>query len=699
MKRLLLLLLLAFPLYAQNFGQVQNPLASTLYTSSSNCLSTQESCVWQRLPNNAYTTTVNVTGTFVATLTIEESNNGGVVWTTAGTVTTTGTTTYQTNGFTDLRVRCSAYTSGSMAVTITTGSSITTTGSGSSSPSTATNTITVSPLCGTTTSTCFQANADGRLACGVSYANSSSSVTTASGDPIFVQADVGAKMYSSNQPCNNAIGTVGIILIPLGTILTVTGNHTATVSTTSTNSCAAGQCSFIWGHDDTTALQNAWTAATGTGTSCRLMNISQGGYIISGLIQNLSSGCQTAGGFASGLIYAPGVQGVSTSSTTLYPLPNIDYTNATLANGGGFFGVPNDSSKYLANFGLYGGNTPCTNATNAVAFYGNYVSYFQNLSIQQWCVGTPASIAIDLNGVGNATTTGVNLTSYAVGAPCYFGHYTTIYGALCMGSGTSGVGTGGGAGIPTQTYGVQFIGLGSANNTVNCGANIDWYSFGDFFQASSNVTAGVVAQSCNLWMDGDEVLNPSAGPGGYGFYMNQAGTVAHAKNTRFTASSSTSVNVGNGIFYDDGGNIFTGTIAVASPGLWNGKGNGDTLRAACTGTATSSVTLGLYGTGPNETLTTCTSATIGSGIVMTNSGTVRMLLVSDTHVGVNASSGVVTVLKNGSTQAMTCTLGTSLSCINQTNTFAVVQGDLISVQFTTQAAEVLAGVNAQIMVN
>jgi hypothetical protein len=132
MKRLLLLLLLAFPLYGQNFGQVQNPLASTLYTSSSNCLSTQESCVWQRLPNNAYTTTINVAGTFTATLTIEESNNGGVTWISGGTTTTVGTTTYQTNGFTDLRVRCSAYTSGSMAVTITTGSSINTSSSASS---------------------------------------------------------------------------------------------------------------------------------------------------------------------------------------------------------------------------------------------------------------------------------------------------------------------------------------------------------------------------------------------------------------------------------------------------------------------------------------------------------------------------------------------------------------------------------------
>ncbi len=150
--------------------------------------------------------------------------------------------------------------------------------------------------------------------------------------------------------------------------------------------------------------------------------------------------------------------------------------------------------------------------------------------------------------------------------------------------------------------------------------------------------------------------------------------------------------------FDDGGNIIT---AGNGPGtlLWNGAGNGDTFRAACTGTATSSVTLGLYGTGPNETVTTCTSAAVGTGLVMKNTGTLINLLVTATHAGVSASSGVVTVLKNGATQTMTCTIGTGTSCNDGVHTVAYAPGDLISIQFTTQATEVLAGVNAQVVAN
>ncbi len=122
-----------------------------------------------------------------------------------------------------------------------------------------------------------------------------------------------------------------------------------------------------------------------------------------------------------------------------------------------------------------------------------------------------------------------------------------------------------------------------------------------------------------------------------------------------------------------------------------------TVAGICTGTATSSSTLGLYGTGPNETTTTCTSTTLGSGIPMTYSGTLGYLYANATHAGVNASSGVVTVLKNGATTTITCTIGTGTFCEDRTHQVSFVAGDLISLQFTTQATEVLAGVSATIM--
>lgn len=100
----------------------QNSATGNITATSTNCTSVPSSCVWESpLPPNAGTSTVAISGTFTATLLVEESNNGGQTWSTANTLSAAGTTTYSTNGFTDIRVRCSAFTSGSAAVTISTG--------------------------------------------------------------------------------------------------------------------------------------------------------------------------------------------------------------------------------------------------------------------------------------------------------------------------------------------------------------------------------------------------------------------------------------------------------------------------------------------------------------------------------------------------------------------------------------------------
>jgi hypothetical protein len=81
------------------------------------------SCVWEtNLPQNAGTTTISLSGTFTgARLVVEESNNGGSTWNTAAMLSAAGTTTYSTNGFSDIRVRASALSSGTVVVQISTG--------------------------------------------------------------------------------------------------------------------------------------------------------------------------------------------------------------------------------------------------------------------------------------------------------------------------------------------------------------------------------------------------------------------------------------------------------------------------------------------------------------------------------------------------------------------------------------------------
>jgi hypothetical protein len=120
------------------------------------------------------------------------------------------------------------------------------------------------------------------------------------------------------------------------------------------------------------------------------------------------------------------------------------------------------------------------------------------------------------------------------------------------------------------------------------------------------------------------------------------------------------------------------------------------LEGACTGTAVASSTLGLEGLG-TFAVGTCTSTTVTVGIPMTRAGTLRNLSVSAGTGGVNTSSGGFTVLKNGAATTITCTCGTGTSCSDTTHTTTFVQGDIISVQFTTQAAETLANVKVSVL--
>lgn len=120
MKKQLLLFILALlcvPL-ARGQSSFQNPLQGPITATSAACATAgDQSCVWQKLALAASVATVQVSGTFSATLTVE-ANNGGANFTTLGTITTAGTTSYVVAGFTDFRVRASAYTSGTAFVTI-----------------------------------------------------------------------------------------------------------------------------------------------------------------------------------------------------------------------------------------------------------------------------------------------------------------------------------------------------------------------------------------------------------------------------------------------------------------------------------------------------------------------------------------------------------------------------------------------------
>jgi hypothetical protein len=116
MKRLFLLLaLLCFALTAraQQYGQ---NLSANLTAASGPLCNVANSCLWMRLPTNATSVTLTITGTWAGTVTVEAAGSGR--WFILTTSTSNIASTYSVPGDTDFRVRMSAYTSGTVAANL-----------------------------------------------------------------------------------------------------------------------------------------------------------------------------------------------------------------------------------------------------------------------------------------------------------------------------------------------------------------------------------------------------------------------------------------------------------------------------------------------------------------------------------------------------------------------------------------------------
>jgi hypothetical protein len=135
--------------------------------------------------------------------------------------------------------------------------------------------------------------------------------------------------------------------------------------------------------------------------------------------------------------------------------------------------------------------------------------------------------------------------------------------------------------------------------------------------------------------------------------------------------------------------------------------NGSSLRTAqafCTGPATSSSILTMFGAG--SATASCTSRVNGENVaqlLMNTSGGLSSFAIRCAHSGISSQSGVFSVwdLPSGAAMSgpdsgvntgLTVTYGTAkanTTLFDQVHTFAYAKGDTLRIQFTTQANETL----------
>jgi hypothetical protein len=564
--------------------------------------------------------------------------------------------------------------------------------------------------------------ATGYYSCVANWSNSSQTVTTdATTDVPFTAAMVGWQVFGTDGPCQFANGSATPSATELeGTITGFNNANSIQISVTPSASCAGSQsghisCRLYWvPADSATALNAAWQAATALRGACYQLVLPAGVYKFNAPI--ISTGnCGPILGLETGTAYnGPSVTGQSMSSTILVADPLL---NAATCTPGCVFGLSSSSttqSLSITNLTISGGgNGTVTNGNGAckVADAGGGATWYgtlENVFLDYWGQNTAGFTGICWGGTGNGAMAYIkDVTVLNGGNSCGTltnsvvvdmlqcstpkGLTVTSGGQVTLIGFSGGAGSGGGPAIT-----ISGSGTSCAAGSTSAAPYVDLYDMNvqvgggtEALQISSPCPTNITDSSLNCASSTYCVGVGSAANAGVvhikGSWVKQTGTGNLFQPISGTDASS--------LVADDGGNYFQGPNVLTGLPF---QADGRTIQGACTGTATSSSTLGLYGTGPNQTTTTCTSTTIGAGITATRPGTLWNLQVTASNAGVSASSGVVTVLKNGSATTITCTIGTSTSCNDGTHSVAIAAGDLISIEFTTQATETLAGVKASV---
>lgn len=568
--------------------------------------------------------------------------------------------------------------------------------------------ITVSRACPPSASTCTQIVGDASFDVDATFTASSPTVTTSAAAPAFVAASVPNQIGWGTYNCSANSEESCTNNCPQST-MTYVSAHVVTLSNNCTNnsSATAHSNNFLWGTDDGTALASAFSSmfpAGGNSPSTQELDLPAGNFI-----------------FTNNPFVAPGINPrqnpiiLRGHNTFAIPAPNMSCSQGS--NHGCLF-WSGFSNNVLGNVGsadavyditFWGGGTSdkgtsATYSNPTFGVTGTYGANFYNVWVMGWVwnrsCSTPA-YGWRLSGsstFGSGDYAGGNFGAFTLG---FIGSPTDINGGnwgagacsdiVVTGTAQDGgvtvngvyldqpqivAGTCGGSAAFANCYGVQVQSgvlhmYGSEGSAFVNGGDA-WLMNNELYGFSSvddlNISSGTVALQSNQ----------------FGSHIQQSG------GTMFFAGGNHS-NASTAPFINPSFQTLTGGSAIAY----------QSVSGTCTGTVPASATAGgLYGTGENITATVCATiggTTKGNGRVMQQAGTMGMLQVAAGTAGTNSSSGVFTVLQNGSATTITCTVGTGTSCVDVTHYVSYAAGDLISIQYTSQSADTLANVKASVM--
>jgi hypothetical protein len=559
--------------------------------------------------------------------------------------------------------------------------------------------------------------------------NGQNTISCPNNDCFFTTAMNGWLTYATNMT-SDASTLSSIVVLPTGGGATCTftfvSAQSGTCSANSSASIAGAAVLVMVPADQSAGMIAALAAAAKAGTSVQWPD----GVI--GTTVCVPDPVATGKLLGNGVATSVGQHGWGKTHSIIAPLPGVPGAGATGGDGKACFGGGAGWTYHDYEYSWFGQSAIGASFNGKVGFevdgsaaLGN--SSATNIYIMSGGANTAGFIGFQVSRVSSAYITGVFVdgggsTNCNIVPGTTPGNFAELFNLVCGNASVTALAASNGT---IDSFGGIYgdnLSTATGPGTLISGS-VDFHSDGDVFDYTNNASLAqvqVTGASAVAWFNNDRIHAPNTTT--LNGLRCDSSAVCYVSNSRVISDNGSAViALTSGSITNVGGNIIAGNVAsVNCQGTYNdGQPTSltvgstaafflnasctynaffPTLSGVCTGVATASQTLGLYDTGPNVTATTCTSTNIGTGIAMKRAGTAYALKGTATAAGTAAGSGVMTVLKNGAGTAITCTYGTTTACTDIAHNFTFVAGDRLSIQFTTQAAETLAGVNAQVVV-
>ena len=421
-----------------------------------------------------------------------------------------------------------------------------------------------------------------------SNTNGTAVVTCPNADCGFTPASVGLLTKATNQT-SDVTSTSSVLCFPAGTtILTYTS---ATQVTLSNNSSVCGtltaSMTFLYGTDDTTALNSAWTA---TAAICGTLLIPAGRLAFSNTgIFNTYSPCTTANGIVQDR-HGANVTSLATGPAAFIEMiAGASSVNCTGPNGGGSACIGGGAVS-ISNVSFDGGGESAIGA----GFNGKFGieplglsgsnSQLLNMELSAWGTNTAGFIGESIGGSGpqvinvqNDGWGGTNCQFSTVGAGSGIASIDDSFCAV----GLSSLSIPGG--VVSSTNSIYGYSTSNSNASVSIAGGAVFNSVNDDYPY---ITNGQAQLSCNAPTGGtinlvnDYINTPSASS--YGVVTLGAGVCKiNASQTQIVVSGATPVDAlfisATSTWNDNCGNTITGPLSFAAGAVINACPNKSTV--------------------------------------------------------------------------------------------------------------------------